>query len=358
MVEQINKILLKESEKYNLKDDFYQNLSVLPLNLDISLKARLEQKQLLLAYSGYDVFITQFYEWVKSYDNQHQFVTAIKHYLSQSLLAPIQNVIAEKTPDSSIQQALSLEISKLEKQQNNLLRNATSQLRMIVSSKKKCFFSDLSSVPNEAQAQFLIEDYALKIEHEFNEWFVSQGEQIRQQLTTSNLISNSSNTPFLEDNNGGQLSEHLSKVSIDALKNQPLVEKGIVEGLKLLRQNKFAFKGIWLKTFEKWAGKIAPVLSVVAVLYEVYQAGNHEDEQNKKQRNASMQIYGFVENISNDIVHSLIKSATEVTGIIFNDVINQAKNELDRVSKNISAIEQDNSDIQRIISSLDKINID
>ena len=71
-----------------------------------------------------------------------------------------------------------------------------------------------------------------------------------------------------------------------------------------------------------------------------------------------MQIYGFVENISNDIVHSLIKSATEVTGIIFNDVINQAKNELDRVSKNISAIEQDNSDIQRIISSLDKINID
>ena len=358
LIEQINKVLLNESKKYPLKEDFYQNLSILPLNLDIALKGRLGQKQPLLAYSGYDIFITQFYEWVKSYDNERHFVSAIKHYLFQSLLLPVQNIIAEKIPSSSIEQALSLEISKLEKQQNNLLRNATSQLRMIVSAKKKCLFIDLSSVTGDAQAQGIVEDYSLKIEQEFNEWFVSQGEQIQQQLTTSNLILSSNNSLFSEENNGSQFSEHLSKVSIDTLKNQPLVEKGIVEGLKLLRQNKFAFQGIWLKTFEKWAGKIAPVLSVLALFYEVYQAGNSEDEQNKKQQNASMQIHGFVENISNEIIHGLIKSATDIADIIFNDAINQAKNELDSISKNISLIEQDNSNMQRIMSCLDKINID
>jgi tRNA U34 5-carboxymethylaminomethyl modifying GTPase MnmE/TrmE len=355
LVEQINKILIKEAKNRNSNDEFYKKISILPVNLNSALKGRLEEKQLLLKRSGYDAFVKQFSEWVISYDNEHHFVEAIKNYLTISLITPIKN-LAEKNINPSIQQDLSREISKLKTQKNNLLSNSTSQLRNIVTSKKKVFFNELSSAQDEARARYIIEEYGSKIEQEFNDWFIGQSEEIQQQFTAN--IKSNSDIPFSEEDSNGHVSEHLSKVAIDTLKNPQLVEKGIVAGLTLLRANKIAFKGIWLKTFGKWAGKAAPIIFIATTLFEIHQAGKHEDEKNQQEKNAIMQLHGFIETISNEIISSLTDAVKTAITTIFSEAINQAENQLIQLNKNASEVEKDSSEIQRIIDRLQEISID
>lgn len=359
LVNQINKILLIEAKNHNLENTLTEKISVLPINLNTALKGKLENKDRLLEHSGYNTFITQFSEWVKHYDNERHFVEVIKNYLSETLVSPITDELNKRTSESSFQKELSQEIYRLETQRNILMNNAASELRHIVLSKKKILFSRLSEISSEIQFKQVIDEYIDDIEREFNNWFTQQSEHIQRVISDTKTLKGNDLLP--EKNNGNQAVnqalDHLTTTGSDLLKNQKLVQEGIVEALKILRSNKIAFKGIWVKTFEKWAGKAAVIVSVITTIVDIYRAGKKEDERNQQQESYRMQLYQTIETISNDVIQNLIKTIEEIINNIFEGAIQQYKNELIKLNEKATLAEKHLTEMQLISNRLEKISI-
>lgn len=356
LVSQINKILLAEAEKCDISElQLNRQVSILPINLKSALKGRLHNHDIFLEYSGFNTFSAGFSDWVKSYDDENHFVETIKHYLQKMLVYPIQELLKTKTNIASEQQALSRAIHQLELQRDSLINNASNHLRMLVSTGKADLFSELSKVKSEQEAKNTLEKHILSLEQAFNTWFAQQSDKIQQQAAADTSETHTNHIEFNKDSNAAI--EEITKIGIDTLKNTELVKKGITDGLLLLRSNKIAFKGIWTKTFEKWATKFGPVVTVAVTLFEAFQAGRKEDAKNEQEKNFSMQLYQAVEAISNDIKQAITSSVESVVMSSFEGIIQEQKSNLDQLNNKASAVEKDRINIQLIADRLDSIRV-
>ncbi|MDI1292145.1 MAG: 50S ribosome-binding GTPase [Methylobacter sp.] len=353
LVNQINIILLAEAEKRHFESTLNENISVLAINLNSALRGRLEKKALLLESSGYNSFIIQFCEWVKSYDSEHHFVEAVKNYLKKTLINPIQEVLDTKRSVSSDLQHLSRAIRQLEIQKITITGNATSKLREIVLSKKKTLLITLSEIRDEIEFNLAIEKYVNDIELDFNNWFIQESEQMQEVIYSERIITN--DAFFSENEEGSHVFNKISSMTVDLLKNENLVKDSIVGSLKLLRSNKIAFKGVWVKTFGKWAEKLGPVVTIIATVFEAYQSGKQEDKSNQQQKSKSMQLYQIIEAISNDLIHSFVSEIENIVGKVFDDPIQQYKDKLMQLNENATVVEKDHAELQLIAIRLEQI---
>jgi len=357
LLSQINKILLAEAERYGLSEaQLIDQVSILPVNLKTALKGRLQNKGMLLEYSGFNTFNLRFSEWVTLYDDENHFVEAIKHYIQKTLLHPIQVSLRAKTSHVSEQQALSRAIHQLEMQRDSFIHKVSMQLKILVLDGKSDLFNKLSNVRCEQEGHDVLKGYILNLEHTFNDWFSQQSEQVQQHITADiSTLNTNGSIGFNKENN--TITEKISKMGIDTLKDTVLVKKGITDGLLLLRSNKIAFKGVWTKTFEKWATKFGPAVTIAATLIEVVQAGRQEDAKNEQERNAVLQLHQVIEQISNDIKQAIMSSVEAVVMRSFEDVIQAQKNKRDELNNKQSVIEKDRINIQLIADRLDSIRV-
>ncbi len=123
----------------------------------------------------------------------------------------------------------------------------------------------------------------------------------------------------------------------------------------LLRDYKLAFKGIHLKTFERWAGKAAPIVSLITTVFEAYQAGKHEDEQNEKQKIATLQLHQMINNISDELINNLTTESNKSITLLFKNPIQQNKDKLSELNTNENIVEKDYENLKLIISQLNEI---
>lgn len=353
LVTQINMILLREAEKRGLESKLSKHISVLSINLYSAIKGRLENKDTLTEVSGYNSFLISFCEWIKSYDSEHNFVEFIKNFLHRELIIPLLDILDNQIKTDSDQQKFSRAIHELEIKKKTLILNVTSKLRSIELSNKKSLYPIFYDSKDENELIQAIHKYVNNIEFEFNSWFKQQDEYIREIIYDEQLMVGGD---YFSGNKSNYVFDTLLSASSDFLKNESLqVKAGLVEGFKLLRSNKIAFKGIWEKTFEKWAGKLGPVIAVAATVFDAYRAGKQEDEFNQQQKSQKMKIYQTIESISNELVHNLISQIEENIYQIFEGQIQLYKNKLDQLNEEANVLEKNYSDIQLIASRLEQI---
>lgn len=352
LVTQINMILLREAEKRCLESKLNEHVKVLSINLNSALKGRLENKTKLTEASGYNSFLISFCEWIKSYDTEQKFVEFIKNFLQRELITPLLDILYKEISTDSDQQKLARAIHELEVNKKTLIINATSKLREIESSNKRSFYSNFYDSKDEVELRHSIEKYVNNTEFEFNNWFIQQGEYIKELIHNEQIIVDGE---FFSENKSNYVFETLSSISSGYLKNENLVKDSLVGGLKTLRSNQIAFKGIWEKTFEKWAGKLVPIITIATTLFDAYRAGKREDEFNQQQKCQKMKLQQLIESISNDLVHNLVNQIEQNVNMIFEGQIQQYKNKLNQLNENVNVLEKNYSKIQLIASRLEQI---
>jgi len=354
LVSQINKILLTEATNHGVTESqLQQQISVLPVNLKTAYRGQIDNETLLLDYSGYTAFISNFSEWVKFYDDENHFVEAIKNYLQKTLVHPIQDTLKNKSSLADDQQSLARTIHNLEIQRDTLISSSSAQLRMLITDRKSSLFDNLSDIQSAEQANNILETYILTIEHDFNEWFVQQAEQVQQKIHSD--ISSSADIP--SDLKHNDTLDKITSLGFDALKNENSVKSGITEGLKLLRSNKIAFKGIWTKTFEKWANKLGPVVTIIVTIFQAFHAGKKEDKNNEHKKNARLQLHQMINDISNEIKDTINTSVTTLVENTFNSIILEQDKILEQLNNDSSTLEKDLLKIQQLAHKLDSIHI-
>lgn len=90
-INRLNTILLSEATKYGIDDSLLKEISLIPINLQTALKARLEDKEKLLEHSNYPEFEERFSLWLSSYDSEKQILKTLKSQIDKQLLAPVIN---------------------------------------------------------------------------------------------------------------------------------------------------------------------------------------------------------------------------------------------------------------------------
>jgi len=299
LVDQIHYILLDMAEAKGISIEQLQaNVKVLPIQLASALKARIENKALLLSRSGYEEFIYQFEAWVKAYDTEQQLVASLTRYLHTHLIKPLLAVCTVNEQDES--QAEYQAIQQLHLQRDNLIMAGCAEARQLVFSQKQKFLQAINESETDQALQQQLNFIFAEIYQKLNQWVQQHSEQANLSLRQHNIALQPLKTANSKDKSAQAID-----IGINALKqlNNP---ENLKEGLLQLRALKVPFiKGRWDATLSGWAGKAVPFLQVGFALYDFFKESNLENKRNQQYASQALQVHQLVDNIAQDSLNQI-----------------------------------------------------
>jgi GTPase SAR1 family protein len=284
-------------------------IKVIPININTALTAKAKGSKKLAEHSGLTTIEQEFDSWIIGFDNERGYLKQLKGYVEHCLITPLLNefsvenksehtdLIARKQQlRASLVKEQNILISKL----SNFIRDKTSKTKLDVESALNCGGSEnaINLQMQDILSELLMDSSA----------FLS--DCIDDIKIEGNSISSFTQTSRESESN--DFVNNLSDTALSIAKNAD--HKAVTKELFLtLRGFKVpGLKGRWTKTFDKWAGKAAPVLQIGVSLLEMKLASDAEKAQNEKRRQQQLEFYKAVESGTqklNDAVFGSCQSA-------------------------------------------------
>lgn len=303
LIEKLHGTLLECGLKFGINAHLLEKISIIPVNLKSAIKARSEGKALLEERSGILDLDCAFDAWIRQHNTDTGFLDRFKHYVDEVILMPVKDAISTEQigyPDT--------ELSDHQYARDDIARKflliegkMTNAVNVNVNLAKERIAGILGSGDSkaamESEIQKMCNDISGELVVEFKE---------ELQMTIDKLSISVDNLPVAGEEGDSALGRAVEGVVLDGLKK--VDQNMIKQGLLKLREWKIPkIKGRWEKTLGKWAGKAAGALQVVLAAYEIYQANDEQNKQNRKAQSAALDFNQAVDSIANDIRGSMIK---------------------------------------------------
>jgi len=351
LVDQVYCILLDMAEKKGISVEQLQgNVKVLPIQLASALKARIENKPLLLSRSGYVDFIYQFEAWVKSYDNEQHFVASLTRYFHQHLIIPLLEKCSIEA-QGEIKQVHQL-ILQLQLQRDNLISASVAQARHLVSAQKITLLQAIQQSETDSVVQQQFNVIFQGVYQSLNQWIQQQGEQAKLALSQQNIQLDAIRTM---DDTQDEMSDKVLDLGVEAFKGLGNTEN-MTQVLLQLRAFKVPlFKGRWETTLAKWAGKAAPLLQVGLAIFDIFRESSLEATRNQQQASQALQAHQLVETISQEVLHKIQEDVRQGITVLFAPLLSEQEEKKVQLNSQTSQLESDAQAIQLLDLTLRKL---
>jgi GTP-binding protein EngB required for normal cell division len=339
--QKIIQILCLKATEYGASNETIQKIKVLPMNAKTALTGRLKDDHpQLLERSGYTEFIDVFNDWLKVTDNKDNRLSELKSSVDELWYKPVINQLTAK--DSAVHNEL-LERCREDKQMLiSRKRSLVIEARNMISHELMLMKSDISDCLQNAHDQAQLDSQLQRmidpIGDKLETW-------ISESLGEVSALLNVEVAHRLKQSLGSNNSAYLD-MAVKGLGNMATpdnIKSALLQG----RAFKIpGLKGRWEKTLGKWAGKGAIVVQVLTALWDVYQAGKSQDEQNAHERQAAVSLYQAVDDICSVVKREYSSIAEQVIDEILNAQIRAIENE---ISEATELEDKNQQDLQKVL---------
>lgn len=310
LLDKFQQVLIQFAAKHGVTPAMLAQISIIPVNLKSAIKARNEGKKLLEERSGIQDLDCAFDAWIREHNTETSFLDRFKHYVDEVVLKPLIDAVAAEHngyPDT--------ELSKQQYARDDLARRfllMDGKMTNAVNVKVNLAKEKIAGILASGDTKAVMESDIQRMCNNISADLVAELKD-ELQLTIDNLSISIDSIPGAGEEVDSALGKAVEGMVLDGLKkvDQDIIKQGL---LKLREWKVPKIKGRWEKTLGRWAGKAAVALQVVLAAYEIYQANDEENKQNRKAQSAALDFNQAVDSLANDIRSSMIKQFQMLIG--------------------------------------------
>lgn len=348
----LNSQLVALAVEYDITDEQLIHLNIIPVNIKTAMSAKLKNSEKLAQHSGILDFEQQFHAWITIYDNENGYLQQTKSIVKNCLLKPTLKAIQDVAPKPA------LNIEKKQQSREIIVKQKT----LLISKVNNFIRSKESKVRNDV-GELFIQD---RPEHEINskmlsicEWLSDEASDFIEQnfedlpVGATELLNFYSNLNI----NGSSSNIDLTDFAVDMLKNadhKTLIKNGLLQ----LRKLKIpGIKGRWSTTFDKWAGKAAPLIQVGFTLWDMKKANDAENEENERIRRQRIQLQKTIESGTENIISAVQEACKKAIETHYLVVITSLSDEIDNEQQKAKQVVKDLELVRKLSDELESITI-
>lgn len=263
--------------------DILDKVPMFFVNAKTALKAKKEQKNNLIGYSGILFLEEELEKFFKSLPEGEQWQTLIRNFLI--LCEQGKAKLTNEKQDFALQEAQK-RLTKIEQTENELCEDIAEELNKRLLPLKRDIHQILESCQSQEDAPIKLAPVMETFSVSFGDFCKSRFEEATGQVEKICLAHDAQvNEFYIEHGNTASDTVSIMGGAINTLPWKDLLEKlgwenmakdGVVQLLKFAKEIfPDVFKGIGIKTMGKWAGTLSkwlgPAMIVLTALYDFYQ---------------------------------------------------------------------------------------
>ncbi len=334
-------VLVREAAPRGISQQQLTSLHVLPLHGASALKARLENKRLLQAASGYDTFVERFNQWLVSYETAQQRVSLLCEAVERVLIEPLRARLVscqEAGAEGGAFDRAHQTLKGIQQERALCLNSVSAQARLLVSGMRGRVGAALEATTDADTLRQTLEAIVGEAQERLSAWLLTQPgfeEKLRAYTAEQARVT----SPELNGESG--VTEHRVEQVALAL-GKKVDQKMLSAVLHMGRKLKLPWlKGRWSSTLDKWAGKAMPWLQAGLALLEVNSALRQEREENAAKAQAVMLRHQWKEEICSELLSTLEDMGRTLVSQVFSLELDAATKACDKLRAQASQQAQD-----------------
>lgn len=333
-VDHIRELLLHRAKANHIDESKLIGIDILPIQLKTALKGRLENKEKLIEYSGFSIFLDAFNSWITQQNAEREKFDDFKKVVNEIWYQPI--LAALNTQRSSQDQAV---ISRLENKKSdlNLEKNITINdvngiIRQQINANRHSILELLKNSSDEHIAQS-------KLKEIFEQMNTKVEQALKEKLQAFSLkFGKNYDIPMPTVDEQNPLLDSTAELAKKGLKDQEVLKQALLLGRKFKIP---LLKGRWEKTLGQWAGKAAWVAQIGIAAWDIYSSNQAEKEQNEKQRQYILELHNLTNQICDDFSAYALKAVENAVSEYFGT-------EISTISQQISQSQQQSGELEQL----------
>lgn len=332
-------LLVSQAQAHGVADTLLDNLPVVPVNAQMGLKGRLENKPLLVEASGLDDLGLQMATWLEQAEAEANWSERIARRALDELLRPLATSLQARLGDTGalgqVSQQLELMSARIDRLHTDLRLHAAA----LVQRSKADIGRTLDQVTDTNKRELLdsrLQEIAETAHQKLAERLVDGVQTLGEQLERSHKavsIPAPDLGQLLGDGDSflGKLESLFTKTGATAFKKVGKDE--LLSAFKLLRKLKVPiFKGRWEKTLAKWAQRGAIGVQIGAGVVEFFVDKREERKINEARRSVVLQRQQVIEGIAATIRAALDAFINEQIGQLRDKLLAPLREERSRMT--------------------------
>lgn len=323
-------------------------IPVCPVNLASALNGRLKGSHKLLDYCGYTAFADRLEQWLASYNHETQLMATLRRAMNELWFNPAWENLNHKlgnlqdSPLARLQQSRTI----LERDKRLLEHTAFTFIQQQVNCQKGEVFGIIESAGSSVSIRGQLQTLFAGLDGQVEAWLDQQLEDTAGKIAT--VID-----PVMDLASPRKESNPMADMPWKLVREELSNEKNLTRALKLGRQLKIPFlKGRWEKTLTGWGGKAAGAFQVALVAYDIYSAGQRENEANRAERERAISLGQCVETLCADVLQALYTTVTQQIDLIFGERIAEADSEINGLLNQRGELQWDHDYLAKAMGEL------
>lgn len=344
----VNTIMAGMGSGYGVDDAVISAIPVCPVNLASAFNGRMKSSHKLLDYCGYTAFAERLEQWLASYNHETQQMATLRSAVNELWFQPAWEGLnlrlgnQQDSPLARLQQSRTI----LERDKRLLEHTAFTFIQQQVNGKKGEVFRIIEGAANPMSIQSHLQTLFAGVDGQVEAWLTRQLEGTAGKIATVIDPVMDIASPCKKNN---PMADAAWKLAREGLSNQ----ENLTRALKLGRQLKIPLlKGRWDKTLANWGGKAAGALQVALVAYDVYSAGERENEANQAERERAISLGQCVETLCADVLQALNATVKQQIDLIFGERIAEADGEINELLNQQGELQWDRDYLMKAMGEL------
>ncbi|OQX01998.1 MAG: hypothetical protein BWK73_44210 [Thiothrix lacustris] len=344
-IEKIKSIIENLAVHYSVSKTALNNITILPMNIQTAYKAKLKASEELLAHSGYQDFYQAFTQWVFEQKQEMEFLNSLKSQVNDSWYNPVIQKANDINADSANKDSNKLkeEIAILENEKHLLDLRVQNYLSVEVNLLKQSVSQILQGDGNQATLDSQLQQVFTPLGKQVETWLNQQLGDINNRIIVPISYGKTINSTEIKSE------LVITDTLIDSASTLLKDKNNIKQALLLGRELKIPMlKGRWESTLGKWAGKAAIFVQIATSIYDMYRSNAAQEEQNRKNRQRSIEIHQAIEEICIVVVHEYSKATNHVITEAFSAQIKALSKTLADEKGSIKELNQELSQLSEL----------
>lgn len=324
-IDKIKNIIETLANRYSADKSVLNDITILPMNVKTAYKAKLMNQDVLLDHSGYRNFHQAFTQWVLQQKQEMEFLDSLKNQINDSWYNPAIQVLSEvdKSHNKNCTNKIQEEIAILKNEKHLLELRVQNYLSAEVNLLKNSVNQVLQSSDNRSVLESKLQQIFMPLGKQLEAWLNQQLDDVNNRIVVPIHYGKSVNSTDVKS----------SDIVIDTLIDGTttlLKDKNNIKQILLVgRELKIPMlKGRWESTLGKWAGKAAFFVQIATSVYDLYRSNAAQEEQNRQNRQRSIDVHQAIEEICAVVVYEYSKLTNQVIAEVFSAKINSLSQSL------------------------------
>ena len=374
-ISRIGEILSHLAVEKGISQTQVERLPIYPMNLKTALSGRKQQREQLLAHSGFTHFVDAFADWTRQHDTHHHHLSEIKNTVKSLWYDPVIASLTEleEAQGSGAVDHLRDKERAVTAQKTRMHGAAYSMVQSEISGIRSSIGEVLESSESTQTADEALNRLLQPVFKKLEAWLHDELGEVQASIEVTADASQVNEGDGSEaDKRGSSVTDLIVENRAKVIENvgKFVTDKESVKGVLLAGRGMKAFgirdvlklKGKWASTLDKWATgftRVAKgglvVMQVGLAILDAVRADNRQKKENQEMRRLAVESYRAVDSVCSELKTDLVRMIDEVIEDTLGAELGRIREEIESVTKYWSGRESDYQELLGHRSQLDEI---